>query len=190
MQPQETTQPVYAQPPTQNNPGGFTLKQKRIMLATGVLFVLFIFLMIIAAVFGGEKSTTEVTLTSVSARNSEVIRLIDELEEELTTSAGKAYATQTRILLTSDNLIVIDYTNSTYSSSHSSEQVANTEIASTIAALGERTNQNDFDEVFIDSIQFELELNKALLEQINLEGQDKTLTEITTTAIANYSSLL
>lgn len=189
MEPQQPTQPVYASPPTQN-PGGFSPKQKRIMIATGILFVLFIFLMIFAAVFGGQKSTTEVTLTSVSARNSEVLRLIDELEDELTTPAGNAYATQAKILLISDNLIIVDYTNSAYSSTHSSEQVANTEITATIAALSDRTNQNDFDQVFIDSIQFELELNKALMEQINPEAQSATLLEITKTSINNFNSLL
>lgn len=160
------------------------------MLATGVLVILFIFLMIFAAIIGGQKGATEVALTSVTARNSEILRLIDEFEEELTTSAGMAYATQTRILLTSDNLVIGDYTNRTYSSSHSAQQVANTEISSTIATLSTKTNQNDFDQVFIDTIQFELELNKALLEQINTDGQNETLSEITATAITNYSSLL
>ncbi len=161
------------------------------MMATGVLVVVFVFVMIFAAIFGGQKSATEVTLTSVTARNSEVLRLIEELEPELTTASGKAYATQAKILLTSDNLVIVNYTNSVYSATHSAQQIANTEITATIASLGERINQNDFDEVFISSVQFELKLNQALLEQLEPKIEENgLLSNITRTAIANYSSLL
>jgi len=190
MQPEQPVQPIYSPPPTQNNPGGFSLKQKRIMLITGILAVVFIFLMIFSAIFGGKQSANEVILTSVTARNSEIIRLIDELEPELKTTEGKAYAIQAKILLTSDNLVIVDYTLGVYSSTHTEEQIANIEMTSTIAALSDRLNQNDFDQVFIDSIRFELKLNKALLEQINTETSPESLISITSVAIANYSSLL
>ncbi len=160
------------------------------MLGTGILVALFIFMMIFAAIFGGQKSATEITLTSVSARNIEVLRLIEELEPELTTTAGKTYATQAKILLTSDALAISNYTLSVYSSTYSAKQLEDTEITSTIAKLTDRTNQNDFDTVFIDSIRFELKLNEALLEQLNPETQPEQLKEITSTAIANYASLL
>ncbi len=190
MQPEQPIQPIYSLPPTPNNPGGFTLKQKRIMLITGILVAVFAFLMIFTAIFGGKQSATEVSLTSVTARNSEIIRLINKLESELKTTEGKAYATQAKILLTSDNLVIIDYTLGTFSSTHTAQQVANTEITSTISALSDRQNQNDFDQVFIDSIRFELKLNKALLEQINSEMSPESLVSMTSVAIANYSSLL
>ncbi len=160
------------------------------MLATGILVAVFAFVMILTAIFGGQKSTTEIALTSVSARNSEVLRLIDELEPELSSAQGKSYATQAKILLTSDNLTIVDYTNRAFSSSYSSEQVANADVSATIAELSDRIGQNNFDEVFISSVQFELNLNKVLLEQLNPETQSEALSAIIQTIISNYTSLL
>ena len=82
MQPQQSQplQPIYTSPSPQPTGGGWTNRQKRIMLITGIFAGAAIMLMIIVAIFGGGQSATQVTLTTVNARNSEIIKLIDEFE--------------------------------------------------------------------------------------------------------------
>lgn len=190
MQPEQPIQPTYAPPPMPVESGRFSSKQKKLIIAVGILLLLFIIIMIASSIFGGQSSPTEKSLTSVTARNSEILRVIEALEENLSTSEGKAYAAQTKILLTSDNIQLINYTISQYSATHSAEQIANTELQKTGSDLAARSAQGDFDDVFISTIQFEIELNKTLLEQLDPETLGPNLRIITDTAIFNYNSLL
>ncbi len=190
MQSEQPIRPIYSPPSTPKNSVGSVLKRKRVMAKVGVLAAALLLIMVFATVLGGQRSATEITLTSVTARNSEVLRLIEELESELATASGKTYATQAKILLTSDNLAITSYTGSVYLTTHSIEQVARVEIATVIKELSKRIGQYDFDEVFISSVQFEIELNRALLEQLNLKAPNEPLSSIVQAALVNHSSLL
>lgn len=191
MQPEQPVQPTYVPPPVQTqNPGRFSVKQRRLLVVTGALLITMILVLILGAVFSGKQGPTEVSLTNVAARNSELLRMIDTFEDNLTTNEGKAYATQAKILLTSDNNQIIGYTKSVYGSSYSSKQVADTELQQTSNTLSERVGQNTFDSDFISTIQFEINLNKTILKQMDVSESQPNLYEVTSVAITNADSLL
>lgn len=191
MEPQQPLQPGYSPPTVQIDQSKFTPKQKRLIVIVSVLFGLFVFVMILSAIFSGKSSPTELSLTAVSARNSEVLRLVTEFEDNLTSSESKTFAIQTKALVTSDNLKIINYTKQNFGSTHTPQQIANTEIQSVITNLSTRTASADFNEVFVSSVQYELNLNLRLLEQIKADAPEGSfLNEITQASINNLASLV
>ena len=190
MQPEQPIQPTYVPPPIKQESGGFTRKQKRLIMVVGILLGIFVVFLIVSSVFGGKAGPTETTLTSVTARNSGLLTLIDTYEDDLTTEEGKAYATQARILIQSDNNQLTSYTLSQYSSTHTAQQIDNTGLPQTTSSLADRVGQISFDGDFISTIQFEVKLNQSLLQQLNQGSISQNLQEITTTAIQNYQALL
>lgn len=189
QQPSQYQQPVYAPPPMQNRPGRFSMKQKKIFIGVGIALLLLILWMIMSSLLSS-KGPTEVTLTSVSARNSEILRLITEFEPDLSTAKAKTFATQANILIASDDQQITTYTTTAYSSTFTPEQITKTGLVAVGQELTEKSTQNNFDEIFISTLQFEINLNKTLLEQLNTTSGSTFLQETVSTAIHNYDSLL
>ncbi len=190
MQPEQPIQPTYVPPPIEQNTGSFSSKQKKLIIIAATLLSLFIFVLILGSVLGGQAGPTEKTLTAVNARNAGILSLIDSYEDELSTEDGKAYAAQAKILILSDNNQLVSYTQSQFGSIYDAQQLEDTGLSQTAAALNDRLGQPNFDSDFISTIQFEVDLNKALLEQMNQESIGPNLQEISTTAIKNYQALL
>lgn len=190
MQPEQPVQPTYVPPPIQQNTGGFSKKQKRLIFVAVTLLGLFIVVLILGSVLSGQAGPTEKTLTAVNARNAGILSLIESFEDELSTEDGRAYATQAKILILSDNNQLVSYTRSQYGSTYSAQQLEDIGLSHTSTALNDRIGQPNFDSDFISTIQFEVGLNKALLEQMNQEAIGPNLQNISTTAIKNYQALL
>jgi len=193
MQPEQPVQPVqptYVPPPIQQSSGRFSQKQKRLIIIAATLLGLFIVILILGSVLGGQAGPTEKTLTAVNARNAALLTLIESFENELSTEDGKAFAIQAKILILSDNNQLISYTQSQFGSTYGAQQIEDTGLSQTTAALNERLGQPNFDGDFISTVQFEVDLNKALLKQMNQGSIDPDLQEISATAIENYQALL
>lgn len=185
MEPQQPIQPMYSPAPTQTSGGGFTRKQKIVMLSVGVFAILGILLILVTAIFGGKQSANEVSLTIVNARNNGILVLLDTFESDLRTAEGVSYVSRAKIFITSDSLLLAGY-----SPSPSAKQVSDLNFLALTDELTKASTQSDFDKFFISSINYEIEANKTLLEKLDPADVSSTLEPIVSTAITNYESLL
>lgn len=189
-QPQQPIQPIYTQSAIQPTGGGWSKKQKIIMLSTGVFVVIMLLIMLLTAIFSSSQSPTQVTLTTVDARNTGILALIDQFESNLRTASSQSFTSQAKILIASDNLSISDYLAKQYSGASSKKQMAELNFTNIASELEKATTQSDFDQVFVDTIKYEIDNNKKLLENIASESLNDVLEPIVTTSIDNDSSLL
>ncbi len=190
MEPQQPIQPIYTSSPAQPVGNGWTNKQKKIMLVTGVLVGLVVLLFIFTAIFGSSQSANQVLLTTVNVKNSEILVLLDEFEGELQTAEGSDYVSRAKILVTSDNLSITNYLAARYSTAPSEQQILDLGLTVTSSELENATTQSDFDKYFISTISHEIDANITLLKKLDPADIDSVLEPIVSTSITNYESLL
>ncbi len=190
MEPQQPIQPIYTSTSMQPAGNGWTQKQKRIMLIAGVLVGLIVLLFLATAIFGGKQSVDQVALTTVSARNIGILNLLDTFESDLRTAEGGEYVSRAKILIASDNLLIMNYLASRYSTAPSKQQTLNLNFGGISSELEKATTQSDFDKFFISTIDYEIEANKTLLKNLDPADIDSVLEPIVSTSITNYDSLL
>jgi len=147
-------------------------------------------IMLLTAIFSSSQSPTQVTLTTVDARNTGILALIDQFESNLRTASSQSFTSQAKILIASDNLSISDYLAKQYSGAPSKKQMAELNFTNIASELEKATTQSDFDQVFVDTIKYEIDSNKKLLENIASESLNDVLEPIVTTSIDNDSSLL
>jgi len=190
MQPNQPLQPpqaVYRQP---GAGGGFTRKQKIVMLSAGAFVALMLLMMLLAAIFGG-GGRNQAELYEVEARNAEVLKLIKTYRSQLRSQQINLFAAQTGILVASDNAGVSAYNKRAFGKAAPVKKMSSQlGFGQLEASLEESASSGHLDEDLQKAISNQLSANRELLTTVNGTTGRADLKAITETALGNIESLL
>lgn len=176
MQPNNLAAP---QAPVPFDPNATQVKQRKLIRLIAILAVVGVISMILISLLGGPPKNSE--LSSVLANQQEMLRIIDERREELTTTEGANYVSVLRPILVSQSRDLV---------SAGVKVTVPINGSSIDSALDEAVRNSRLDEELVELLAATLAADKIVLDQVNAVTEESSkLKPLINQLISDYSAL-